>query len=478
MAGIGFELKKLFNKEGVWQNIKAYSFSAIITIGPALIAMCTIFTLQWLLKVRTNNLITRQIVTSAIFYAFIFSQIITAGFSMVITRYVADQIYLKEYKRILPSLYGILMICVPITGIVTGVFYLKSPLDLWFKILAYTFTIEMTIIWILTVYLSALKNYRKIIGAYGTGFIVTIITFLGYILLNLKALHIGAMLSINIGFLVLILYLYKEILCFMGNQERDERIFAFLSYFEQYPGLFICNLAYTLGLYCHNFIYWKSSHAIVIGETYYAAPTYDTPAFFAFLAMMPTMVYFVVRTETSFYEQYERYYSLIRQGGTYKEIQMAKETMITSFWEELRNIGEMQLVVLISFALAGYMILSGFGASQVLLHTYLMLLVGTFSCSMMYVITLLCLYYDNRKDAVIITTSFLIGVSIFTSLSANYKYLYHGFGFFLGATIALYIAYFRMDKYMKELDYHTFCARPIIKKERKGILTWLGEKLI
>lgn len=478
MAGIGFELKKLFDKEGVWQNIKAYSFSAIITIGPALIAMGTIFALQWLLKMKTSVLETRQIVTSAIFYAFVFSQIITSGFTMVITRYVADQIYLKEFKKILPSLYGVLMLCVPITAIVTGIFYLKSPITFWLKALAYTFTIEMTIIWILTVYLSALKNYRKIIGGYSIGFIVTLLMFLGWMLFEFKALHIGAMLSINIGFLILILCLYKEILAFMGKQEESQKIFEFLTYFEQYPGLFVCNLAYTLGLYCHNFIYWNSSYAIQISGTYYVAPAYDVPAFFAFLAMLPTMVYFVVRTETSFYEQYERYYSLIRQGGTYNEIQMAKDTMIKSFWEELRNIGEMQLVVLIVFALAGYMILSGFGASQILLHTYLMLLVGTFSCSIMYIITLLCLYYDNRKDAVIITTSFLISVSIFTSLSVYYKYLYQGFGFFLGATIALYIAYFRMGKYMKNIDYHTFCARPIIKQAQKGIFTWLVGKLI
>lgn len=114
MAGIGFELKKLFEKEGILQNVKAYSFSAIITIGPALIAMGTIFTLQWLLKIKANSLAIRQIVTSAIFYAFVFSQIITSGFTMVITRYIADQIYLREYEKIMPSLYGLLMLCVPL----------------------------------------------------------------------------------------------------------------------------------------------------------------------------------------------------------------------------------------------------------------------------------------------------------------------------------------------------------------------------
>lgn len=478
MAGIGFELKKLFNKEGLLQNIKAYSFSAVVTIGPAIIAMCIIFILQWLLKMQGVSLVERQVVISAIFYAFVFSQIITSGFTMVMTRYVADQIFLEKYDNILPSLYGSLMICIPITAIVTGIFYLKSPLAFSFKLLAYTFTLEMSMIWMLTLYLSALKNYRKIIAAYIVGFCVTISIFIIGLALKVKTLTIVAMLSVNLGFLALILCLFFNIIQFMGKQKKEAKVFSFLSYFEKYPGLFLCNLGYTLGLYLHHFIYWKSSQGMIIKETYYIAPNYDTPAFFAFMSMMPTMVYFVVRTEISFYEHYARYYTLIRKGGTYKEVENAKKTMIETLWEELRNIAEVQILVMIGFALAGYMILSQFGASQILLQTYLMLLLGCFSCSIMYIMILLFLYYDNRKDAAFIAVSFCTLVGLFTMFGVKSKYMYHGFGFFLGATLALYIAYFRMSKYTKELDYHTFSARPIIVKERKGILTWLGEKLI
>nr|WP_302597990.1 exopolysaccharide Pel transporter PelG [uncultured Cellulosilyticum sp.] len=478
MAGIGFELKKLFNKEGLLQNMKAYSFSAVVTVGPAIIAMSTIFILQWLLKIQGIYLAERQVITSAIVYAFVFSQIITSGFTMVMTRYVADQIFKKAYENIMPSLYGIILICLPITAVVAGVFYFKSPLAFSFKLLAYTFTLEMTIIWILTIYLSALKDYRKIIIAYLLGFFVTVGIFGVCLILKVKDMALVTMGSMNIGFLILLLCLLLNIVRFMGKQKEGAKVFGFLSYFEKYPGLFFCNLFYTLGLYLHNFIYWRSSQGMVVRETYYIAPTYDTPAFFAFMAMLPTMVYFVVRTETSFYDHYDNYYSLILHGGTYNEVEHAKKAMIETLWEELRNIAEVQILVMIGFALAGYMLLSQFGASQMLLQTFLMLLLGSFSCSMMYIIILLLLYYDNRKDAALIAFCFVVGVGLFTLFGMNYKYSYHGFGFFLGATLALYVAFFRMHKYTKELDYHTFCAKPIIVKERKGIFTWLGEKLI
>ena len=36
MAGIGFELKKMFSKKGVFPLIKAYGYAATVCVGPML----------------------------------------------------------------------------------------------------------------------------------------------------------------------------------------------------------------------------------------------------------------------------------------------------------------------------------------------------------------------------------------------------------------------------------------------------------
>ena len=50
MAGIGFELKKLFEKEGIFNGLKASVYSTIVTIGPTLISIALIISFNMLLK--------------------------------------------------------------------------------------------------------------------------------------------------------------------------------------------------------------------------------------------------------------------------------------------------------------------------------------------------------------------------------------------------------------------------------------------
>ena len=40
MAGIGFELKKLFKDSGFFSNLRAYAYSALVSLGPFI--LCTI----------------------------------------------------------------------------------------------------------------------------------------------------------------------------------------------------------------------------------------------------------------------------------------------------------------------------------------------------------------------------------------------------------------------------------------------------
>ena len=43
MAGIGFELKKVFAKKGVLNAVKAYGYAAVICTGPMLLGILLLF---------------------------------------------------------------------------------------------------------------------------------------------------------------------------------------------------------------------------------------------------------------------------------------------------------------------------------------------------------------------------------------------------------------------------------------------------
>lgn len=50
MAGIGFELKKIIDKDGYFSKTRTYFMSSLITIGPMIISILSFLIMQHILK--------------------------------------------------------------------------------------------------------------------------------------------------------------------------------------------------------------------------------------------------------------------------------------------------------------------------------------------------------------------------------------------------------------------------------------------
>ena len=98
MAGIGFELKKLFveEKNEPFGNIRAILFSSAISVGPWLITITSLNLLILISKDINIGTANQTLFMSTIFYAFTFSQILTSAFQYLITRYISDCIFNKK----------------------------------------------------------------------------------------------------------------------------------------------------------------------------------------------------------------------------------------------------------------------------------------------------------------------------------------------------------------------------------------------
>ncbi|MEE8324627.1 MAG: exopolysaccharide Pel transporter PelG, partial [Candidatus Humimicrobiaceae bacterium] len=117
MAGIGFELKKLFKEKGLFSNIRAYLYSILVSLGPFILCTLMIVAIQLLLVFMDVPVGQKELFIATVIYAFIFAQIFTSGFTMIVTRFVSDMLYSKKLDRILPSLYGIMIIVVILSAI-------------------------------------------------------------------------------------------------------------------------------------------------------------------------------------------------------------------------------------------------------------------------------------------------------------------------------------------------------------------------
>ena len=103
MAGIGFELKKLFRRKGLFASLRAYGYAGIICTGPMLLGVALQLGILLLCGWVGAERAQQDLLVCMITYTLLFSLTVTSFFSMPVTRYLADMLYEEQEQAILPS---------------------------------------------------------------------------------------------------------------------------------------------------------------------------------------------------------------------------------------------------------------------------------------------------------------------------------------------------------------------------------------
>lgn len=462
MAGIGFQLKALYDQSNFFSQLRAYGYSAVTAVGPMLLTILLVtLTREWLLFLRAPSA-ELNIFMAAVEYAFIFSQIITGGFLFVISRYVADQTFIEKEENVLSSMYGTIGITVFIGLIAAILFYWNSPLSFSFKLLSYLYFTELSIIWVLSMYVSALKDYKKIVKSYLVGIFVAgaIIWALTHLFHQVTATAV--FIGLVLGFFFIMMMLMNDIFRFF--QINNKKYFQFFSYMEKYPHLFFIGLFYYLSLYGHNLAAWVGNHRIVVEDTFIIAPYYDTPVFYAYLSVLPALVLFMVTVETSFYQSYKQYYGRILNGFPLQDIETAKHEMYRVLKLEILFLSQVQLLVTFIFLFLGVRFLPFLGLTPDQINIFMVVVIGGWFFSLIITFFLVLLYFDERKAAIWLIGSYAL-LSFLFSLISMLGFDLYGAGMFVAALISTLIGIRLLINRLNEIDYTTYCSQPIIYKE-------------
>jgi uncharacterized membrane protein len=474
MAGIGFQLKPLYEQSHFLSQLRAYGYSAITAVGPMFLTILLVIACrEWLLYLEapTNEI---NMFMAAVQYAFIFSQVLIGGFLFVISRYVADQTFMEKEENVLSSMYGTIGITVFVGFIAAVLFYWSSPLPFLFKLLTYLFFTELSIIWVLSMYVSALKDYKKIVKSYLFGTILA--AFLIWVLTTVfnQMTAIAVFIGLTIGFLVIIVLLMRNI--FQYFQLNNKQYFHFLTYIEKYPALFAIGLFYYLGLYGHNMAVWMGDRGIVVADTFMMAPYYDTPVFYAYLSILPALILFMVTVETTFYTVYKKYYGRILNGFPLQDIESAKQEMYRVLRLEILFLAQVQLLVTILFLFVGVRFLPSLGLTQDQIDIFMVVVLGSWFLSLMITIFLVLLYFNEKKAAFLLTGVYALLSVTLTFLFMNFFNQYGG-GMFIAALISLIFGSRLLVSRLNDLDYTTFCYQPIVQKTSTTKTEWLLKKI-
>ena len=473
MAGIGIELNKLFNRKSLISYVGAFTAAAVVFTGPVVLGVILLVFVRVLSGMAGAALQTQDTIIVIITYSLIGSMVLSNIFSTTITRYVSDMLYTNRPERVMPSLHGVLALQLIASALIYGPFMLFSGLAPLYSAIGFFLFCELVVVWTLINFISAVKDYIRVIVVFALG--VAISGIFGLLLVRLTEIDIiVAMLgSVYLGYGAMILGYYDALKRFFPESKGKK--FIFVEYFFLNPQLSLIGICLSIGLFSHFVVVWLSPYGRQVAGLFYSAPLYDIPALFAFLSTLLTTISFSTTTEVYFYPVYKNYYSLLNTNGSLQAIELAEREMLTVLKRELLYLIFKQFVVTLLMCTVGSAFmaeggLAGFNATSRGLFRVLCVGYGIFASA--NGVLMILFYFANYRDALISTALFAAGT---LGLSLTFSYYdsnlsFYGFSIMGGAIIMYISTVFFLWHYTSRLQYNIFSRQPLLAEEKHGLL--------
>nr|WP_236933578.1 exopolysaccharide Pel transporter PelG [Fusobacterium sp. oral taxon 203] len=435
MAGIGFELKKLFSEEEElpFANLRAIIFSIIVSVGPWLITATSLNIIIWISNQIELARPKQLIFMSSIFYCFIFSQILTCIFQYIITRYVSDCVFKKKISKIRGAYLGSIKLIAILAFFVSFIFIKNGDLSTPYKASFVFLFVFMSLSWISMIFISLLKKYHFLIFSFFFGNFISMA--LGFYFLKYPVTFFEEepifwmLLSYGIGIFINFILTSSYILrAFKGKSEND---FEFLTYLKGYFSLALIGFFYSVGVWGHVFMNWIVGDSYRIAGVFQVSPLYEVAIFYCYCISIPSIVYFAIFLETKFLPVYKEYYKKICKTGTYSEIENSLKKMKQTLYQEILYGMELQFLISLTCVLLANAVFTYFDMDIYLLDLFRVSVFSTYCATFVSILITLYLYFDLRIHGICISFFLLFSNFFFTYIFGRLGKQYTGVGFFI-----------------------------------------------
>lgn len=454
MAGIGFELRKLLEKDSYFGLFQAYTYAGIISSGPWVLSIIGILFVGFVsLGVVYPHAAIVQFQVS-VTYLIMSSLILTGFIQLGFTRFIADTLFQKQDELVLPNFGGVLLIVTTISGLVgmAAIYLFFHDVTLQYRLLMLSCFVMLCAIWVAAIFMSGMKQYKEIVVLFAIGYTVTV---LGAVLLRRYGLE-GLMLGFGIGHFVLLFGMVMLILRTFPMQGTVVS-FEFLRPGAMYTSLVWAGFLYNMAVWADKLMFWfypfTSQH--IIGPLR-ASLIYDFPIFLAYLAIIPGMAVFLVRIETDFVEYYEKFYDAVREGGSLDHIMNMRDNMLFTVRQGLFEIVKIQAIAALLVFVLGEKLLNWLGISTLYLPLFYVDVVAAGLQVVLLGILNIFFYLDKRRIVVWLCVLFLIANVALTALSLYLGASFYGYGFALSLLITVLAGMYLLSRKLDLLEYETF----------------------
>jgi uncharacterized membrane protein len=453
MAGIGFELREILKRDNLRSLIEAYTLAAILGSGPWILSMVGIVVIGLLSYGVAGPDIVLAGFQASIRYVIALSLILTGPFQLAFTRFTADRMYENRLDVVVPNYRAVSLVVSSLAGTVgnVGVWLLFPGQSPAYRILLVTSFVVVCNIWIATIFLAGLKQYKEIVWLYALGYGITVTASLALRTRGLEGLMFGFVFGqafLLAGMLALILRSFPASTCIS---------FAFFRNGCTYPSLLLIGLFYNLGVWVDKFLFWytPSLGQQVIGP-FNGSLIYDLPAFLAYLSIIPGMAVFLLRMETDFVEHYEGFYDSVRSGGALSDIREQRNRIVLTVRTGVLELIKVQAVTTLILFVWGERLLVWMDISPLNLPLLYLRLIGAALHVLFLAILNVFFYLDRRMIALWLCVGLTVPNLIFTQVSIMLGPEYYGYGFAVAMLAVVLTGLLILSKTLEELEYETF----------------------
>lgn len=453
MAGIGFEIRKILQKDSLLSVLQAYGYAGLIGSGPWVISILAMVLVGFLSigVIVSESLLIQFLVT--VTYLMAGSLILTGGLQLMLTRFVSDLLFTRRDQDILPNVLG----AISVTSVIAGLLGVGLCMVLVEQTFPYRVMVGMAFVvlcnlWLVVIFLSGLKEYRLVLTVMVLGYGAMI--GLSY---ALRQYQIEGLLLAFLLSHALLLFAFLGVIIRRYPPQQTLIAFAFLSRKRAFYSLFLCGAIYNLGVWADKLIFWFTTHTseAIIGP-FRASLIYDIPIFLAYLSIIPGMAVFLVRIETDFAEQHARYYAAVLGKATLHEILTIKEEMIDAVRRGLYEIFKIQGITVVALLVWGGDLLALLGIDRGYQPLLNIDVVGVGVQVIFLSILNVLFYLDRRFEALVLTGLFLVGNALFSWLSIYLGAQFYGYGFVIGITLPSLLGLVWLNRVFVELEYETY----------------------
>lgn len=455
MAGIGFALRRLTQRDDLIGLIQAYAHSALASTGPWLFTILCLAGINFFagLDVDPVDLATFRLI---IMYNFAFSLVFSGPLVMVCTRCLADYIYVKKVDRATGMLMGGLVVLFVAQLLLVIPFYafavdLPGPVVLA-AIINYAL---VAAVWLISVFLTALKAYLAVTGTFAVGMAVSMAAAIYMARITDVA---GMLMGFSAGLAVIVFALLARILA--EYPYRMARPFEFLDQVKRYWMLAASGLVYNAAIWVDKWIMWFAPERVTLPSGLISYPIYDGAMFLAFLSIVPSMAIFIFSVETRFYEQYLKFYDDIRKHADLARIRANHRDILTALGSGFRNLIVLQALVSFMVIVLAPQLFIWLGIDFLQLGIFRFGVLGAFFHVLMLAMTIVLAYFDLRVKVLMLHGLLFTTNMVFTLVCLEFGFPYYGYGYFLSALISFGIAALVTMREVRQIPYLTFVRNP------------------